>query len=228
MSKDLTLRLPTVIGKPLSKAINRVLRLQLQVEYWKGVGKTYKPPTGGLLPVENSSGGFLRAIVDLALEYAQPRQRSSWMLIGEPSSASKVLGDYLEFNGLDAHVGILEDALEVAWNSGDAAYDICDRRLKLTFAAVGPVDVILNQAMLEHIVDPVTAIDNMLALLNPGGIIVVQTCNSYIGIHRYPIDTLRFHSDFFCNYTSTCRWSVLLVTRMAARFSPSCAVSRAT
>lgn len=58
-------------------------------------------------------------------------------------------------------------------------------------------DVIINQATLEHIYDPFSAMKNLCSILKPGGIIVTHTHPPGFGYHQYPRDYIRFMIDWW-------------------------------
>lgn len=64
-------------------------------------------------------------------------------------------------------------------------------------AGLPRVDAVVSLSMLEHILAPYTHLKSLASLLNPGGHIMIYTCAPGFDYHRYPIDTLRFHIDWF-------------------------------
>lgn len=52
-------------------------------------------------------------------------------------------------------------------------------------------------ALLEHVIDPTTALGAMLGLIRPGGFVYALTAMPSFHLHRYPRDYLRFHLDYF-------------------------------
>ena len=59
--------------------------------------------------------------------------------------------------------------------------------------------LVLN--VLEHTFDPVRVLDNALALVAPGGALVVITPTVW-SLHSYPIDCWRLNPDFYVTYCS--------------------------
>jgi len=57
------------------------------------------------------------------------------------------------------------------------------------------VDFIFCMAVLEHVVDPGSAIRNMASALNPGGLLCISVPNNGFKQHRRPIDCYRFLED---------------------------------
>jgi hypothetical protein len=56
---------------------------------------------------------------------------------------------------------------------------------------------VMSQALLEHVCRPSVAIENMLRMTVPGGIVVLHTVNPGCGYHAFPIDCVRFFPDFW-------------------------------
>lgn len=75
-----------------------------------------------------------------------------------------------------------------SWNYPD--FDICS---ELT-GDEPEFDVILAEQVLEHVVDPVRALRNMVALCRPGGYVIVTT-PFLIKKHEIPKDYWRFTED---------------------------------
>ena len=64
-------------------------------------------------------------------------------------------------------------------------------------------DSVFSQALLEHVCNPMMAIQNMANLCNVGGTIVIHTVGPGFKIHRFPVDCVRFLPDF---WTEMCRY----------------------
>lgn len=175
------------------RAIRRPDILRYQLEYARGVASTYTPDPGGLVPIPNSSGGLLAHTVKLALRFGGGDR---WLLVAEPTESGPILAEWLQVNhGISVEVSAFEDEIGAAWHSMQPNFDICDPFFDLS--GVQPANVVITQALLEHVVDPVQAIRALSSVLVSGGILVIQTCNPFITLHRYPIDALRFFPDFF-------------------------------
>lgn len=52
-------------------------------------------------------------------------------------------------------------------------------------------------ALLEHVIDPIMAIRNMLECLEKTGYLYIMTHSPSFHIHRYPCDYIRFNKDFW-------------------------------
>jgi hypothetical protein len=58
-------------------------------------------------------------------------------------------------------------------------------------------DIIISQAILEHILSPMHHLHSLVEKLSKDGILLLSTCMPRFSYHRYPHDTLRFHPDWF-------------------------------
>jgi hypothetical protein len=142
----------------------------------------------------------------LVLPWIGQREKVEAILISEPSQAATELMEWLTINNFldktDLHLSTLESELAVDWSPQQHTYDLTSRdavpvNLHQRF------DLIVCQSLLEHVLDPVAVIENLLKLRSgPRSILAIQTCNSFMGLHRYPIDTLRFFPDFFLEFGS--------------------------
>lgn len=54
---------------------------------------------------------------------------------------------------------------------------------------------VICQATLEHVLDPVAAVKNMLAVLDPGGVLYLHSHGPAFPYHPYPVDCYRFFKD---------------------------------
>lgn len=61
----------------------------------------------------------------------------------------------------------------------------------------GDFDLIVSQAMFEHLIDPYKHFKDLANLLAQGGRLVIHTHIPGYTYHRYPIDAVRFFPDWF-------------------------------
>ena len=156
----------------------------------------YKDFEESFIPVQNESGFFRKNLLELAVSHEN--NSGDWCLISEPPGIGKEISNYLTKNyNLNREIYELETLLNVEWNGKEPNYDLCLPNVNLS--QVGPFNVLIAQSLLEHIIDPVQLMKNLSNVVTPGGIIVVFTHNVLMPLHRYPIDTLRFHTDYFLN-----------------------------
>lgn len=160
-----------------------------------------------MVPVDNSSGGFSIKLIDLAIRFSAGNK---WILVAEPAGTGKLLSDELS-KSQDLKLEILEfeTAVGVIWTPHDFEADLCSPLLKIPASV--RADVVITQALLEHVVDPVMVIRNLLRTLDSGGLVVIHTHNPLMKIHRFPIDTLRFNEDWFVNLSKYLDVSVVHV-----------------
>lgn len=148
------------------------------------------------IPIKNESGLFRKNLVELAVSYEN--NSGKWCLVSEPPGVGQEISHYLKKNyNQDRQIYELETLLGVNWNAQEPSYDLCLPNVNLTQA--GSFNVLILQSLLEHVIDPVQLIKNLSSILIPGGIIIIFTHNVLMPLHRYPIDTLRFHTDYFLN-----------------------------
>ncbi len=148
------------------------------------------------IPVQNESGLFRKNLIELAVSYE--KNSGKWCLVSEPPGVGKEMSHYLNTNyNLDRQIYELETLLSVDWNAQEPNYDLCLPNVNLRQA--GLFNVVILQSLLEHVIDPVQLIKNLSNIVVSGGIIIIFTHNVLMPLHRYPIDTLRFHTDYFLN-----------------------------
>jgi hypothetical protein len=148
------------------------------------------------IPVQNESGLFRKNLIELAVSYE--KNSGKWCLVSEPPGVGKEMSHYLNTNyNLDRQIYELETLLSVDWNAQEPNYDLCLPNVNLRQA--GLFNVVILQSLLEHVIDPVQLIKNLSKIVVSGGIIIIFTSNVLMPLHRYPIDTLRFHTDYFLN-----------------------------
>lgn len=58
-------------------------------------------------------------------------------------------------------------------------------------------DLIISQAMFEHLINPYKHLVDLVSKLNYNGVIIIHTVVPGFPYHRYPIDSVRFFPDFF-------------------------------
>ena len=58
-------------------------------------------------------------------------------------------------------------------------------------------DLIISQAILEHLLNPYKHVEDLSKLLQPGGHLILHTVMPGFLYHRHPIDAVRFFPDWF-------------------------------
>lgn len=61
----------------------------------------------------------------------------------------------------------------------------------------GDYDLIISQAMFEHLIDPFKHLEDLSKLLKRGGYLIIHTHLPGYTYHRFPIDAIRFFPDWF-------------------------------
>jgi SAM-dependent methyltransferase len=132
--------------------------------------------------LDKPSGGIRGCIVHFCAQLPRP---GSVLLPGEPSALRDVYADMLGMRA-DGIVtaGLMDDA-DFCWNFEEEP------------PAMGTYDLILSQAMLEHLIDPYKHMRDLAQLLSPGGHLVMLTVLPGFAYHRHPIDCVRFFPDWF-------------------------------
>ncbi|MEA2115656.1 MAG: hypothetical protein U9P36_09765 [Thermodesulfobacteriota bacterium] len=130
------------------------------------------------LPSESGyyHGEIIRWVQELS---PVPRQT---LLAGEARQAAAELKKVMEFGEVTT-AGVLD--VDVPWNFEEKPPEI------------GPFDLIVSQAILEHLLDPYLHMLSLSGLLAEGGYLLVHTVTPGFEYHRYPIDACRFFPDFF-------------------------------
>jgi hypothetical protein len=145
-------------------------------------GRAFSGLTVTGLPSE--SGVILGEVVHILKSVAKPAD--TILLPGErwPARAaySRITG-IAEDRILTA--GIHED-MDFAWN-----YEVAPP------AEIPRVEIVASQAMLEHLVDPYRHVRDCYSLLKPGGHLIFHTVMPGFKYHRFPVDCVRFHPDWF-------------------------------
>ena len=62
---------------------------------------------------------------------------------------------------------------------------------------MGKYDLIISQAILEHLLSPYKHMCDLVSLLAPRGCLIVHTVCPGFPYHRHPIDACRFYPDWF-------------------------------
>lgn len=77
-------------------------------------------------------------------------------------------------------------------------------------------DLIISQAMLEHLIDPYKHMVDLTNRLRHGGVLIVHTVMPGFPYHRFPIDAVRFFPDWF--ETSADRLNLRIIRKFQRDF----------
>lgn len=141
---------------------------------------------GGHFPVANSSGGY-HGILKQWWDHV-PKKQNHWLLISEKNNVKQTFQSLYPtdtFNNVD----LFYHESEV-----DFKIDICDKKQMLQLPSY---DIIVCQATLEHLFNPIDAVYNMLDALKTHGSLLIHTHTQYTIYHPYPKDYFRFFPDWF-------------------------------
>jgi len=104
------------------------------------------------------------------------------LLAGEGKGATAELKKVMQLGDVTT-TGVLD--VDVPWNFEEPA------------PQMGSFDLIISQAILEHLIDPYGHMLSLCDLLQTDGYLLIHTVTPGFVYHRYPIDAYRFFPDFF-------------------------------
>lgn len=137
------------------------------------------------IPAQNSSQGFHGVLFGYIEKYI--KEGNSILLISEPEKVIPVFKERFPDAGYISN----REHTGGAYTDLNIEKEYCADR----------ADIILCQAVLEHICNPFGAIHNLRRMTNKNGYIFIHTHNIKMQYHAYPIDCLRYYKDFFVNIT---------------------------
>jgi SAM-dependent methyltransferase len=105
------------------------------------------------------------------------------LLVGEDNITASVLKD--QINALEV--------LTTGLSNVDYKWDFEEDLPKIEKR----IDLILSQAVLEHLLNPYKHLQDLTNLVKSKGHIIVHTVMPGFSYHRYPIDSVRFFPDWF-------------------------------
>jgi SAM-dependent methyltransferase len=142
---------------------------------------------GGKISMPNLSSGYHGLLHQWWEHYG--KNKKSWLLLSENNSVKE------EFEKLHPGVTFSTSDFFPEMNADcDFNFNICDRS---TIVNNKKFDLILNQSMLEHVYDPVSALRNIVDLLENEGICILNTVVPGFQYHGFPRDYFRFYPDWF-------------------------------
>jgi SAM-dependent methyltransferase len=144
---------------------------------------------GGLFPAPNFSHGYHAILQQWWEGYTSPQQPARVLLVSENNKVKKVFEARYpnwSFVTLDKFDNLGEPI--------DVNADLC---AGVPEGFTRAFDLIICQATLEHVYAPFASVVNMLAMLKPGGILVLHTHTPEYPYHPCPRDYIRFQLDWF-------------------------------
>lgn len=191
-------------------------RIMISTRFFRESWQSFSREKVGRIAVDNSSGGILKPLIDPFFVPLSDVRRV--LLVSEPPVAADQVIDHIlsHFDKKTSSssqdddlrrlkVETLEAILGVEWSDQEPNFDLASSQFADYLAQVPgflAYDLVVSQSLLEHVMDPVQVLRNLGLLTTRGGILAIQTCNPVMRLHRYPIDTLRFHSDFFYEFAT--------------------------
>ena len=105
------------------------------------------------------------------------------LFVGENKSTAKILKD--KIHAREVFTAGLSD-VDYRWNF-EEDYPVIERK----------VDLIVSQAIFEHLLNPYKHLHDLTNLISSKGHIIIHTVMPGFTYHRFPIDCLRFFPDWF-------------------------------
>ncbi len=115
------------------------------------------------------------------------------LLAGEAKRAATELAKIMDLGEI-VTAGVLD--VDTPWNFEEKAPEM------------GKFNLIISQAILEHLLDPYQHMLALNQLLKTRGYLLVHTVTPGFVYHRYPIDSFRFFPDFFETFAERANLSV--------------------
>jgi SAM-dependent methyltransferase len=105
------------------------------------------------------------------------------LFAGENKATAKILNE--KINAIEVLTAGLSE-VDYKWNFEEDLPKI-DKK----------VDLIVSQAILEHLLNPYKHLQDLTNIVCSNGYIIIHTVMPGFGYHRYPIDAFRFFPDWF-------------------------------
>ena len=144
---------------------------------------TATPNTG----LARASGHIRAEIIDQVDAARRTSSRVERILLaGEPPAVVSAYCSWLMVDESQITTAGLDDGADVTWDFDQPAP-----------SSLGAFDLVISQAIIEHLVDPFGHVTALFELLGSGGTLIVQTVIPGFPYHRYPVDCVRFFPDWF-------------------------------
>ncbi|NOR88061.1 MAG: hypothetical protein GQ527_10660 [Bacteroidales bacterium] len=132
----------------------------------------------------DKESGWIRGEIVHAVKQIKDTLNSA-LLPGEDNGLKKVYSNLLAIPEQNIKTTGLHSQVDYEWNFEKA------------HPPFGKFDIIITQAMLEHLIDPYSHVKDLANSLNQGGYLILHTVVPGFPYHRYPIDCMRFYPDWF-------------------------------
>lgn len=131
-------------------------------------------------------GGLLAEIVK-SVEKLDKKPKSI-LLDGDTKLVSKQFQKRFDFLNSEILTVGIGDKFDYDWNfENNVPEGLVNKKF----------DLIISQAMFEHLIDPYKHLKDLITLLNNDGYLIIHTEMPGYNYHRYPVDTVRFFPDWF-------------------------------
>lgn len=133
--------------------------------------------------LSKESGTIRGVIVDIVKNEAQKPNRV--LLPGEYNTDKNQYSKLFDIDVENIVTAGIGDDMDFQWNYEEEPPEM------------GKFDLIISQAMLEHLLNPYKHVVDLSQMLNPGRKLILHTHIPGFPYHRYPIDCVRFFPDWF-------------------------------
>lgn len=156
-------------------------------KYVKGRDYNDKMSVGGNHLKSGLGAGFHGVLIDYIEQY-KPKNAKKVAIIAESDEVADELKKAFPWATEVVNIVDYKD------KKTGSDFDI-DLNIKHNFKA--KYDVVLSQALLEHVSNPFMAVENFADLLKKDGVLVLHTHNYKMPYHECPIDCVRYFKDWF-------------------------------
>lgn len=132
----------------------------------------------------NKESGWIRGEIVHAINIISGKIESL-LLPGEHNELKKTYAEIVKIDITKIKTAGLHRDVDYFWNFENPAPNF------------GKFDLIVSQAMLEHLIDPFSHIKDLVNSVNSNGHLIIHTVVPGFPYHRYPIDCMRFYPDWF-------------------------------
>ncbi len=139
-----------------------------------------------ILGLDKASRHVRAEIVDMVARARAGRRTEQILLAGEPPAVLDAYAAWLEVPRAAMTTTGLDEGVDVTWNFDEPSPP-----------QLGTYDLVISQAIIEHLVDPFGHLCQLWGLTSAGGALLVHTVVPGFPYHRHPIDCLRFYPDWF-------------------------------
>lgn len=133
--------------------------------------------------LDKESGWIRGEIVHAIKQINKPIE--SALLPGEHNGLKQVYADLLAIPEENIKTTGLHNQVDYNWD------------FEKTPPPFGKFDIIISQAMIEHLIDPYSHVKDLVHSMEKDGHLILHTVIPGFPYHRYPVDCIRFYPDWF-------------------------------